>query len=86
MADIDIILTPSAMGAAPVGLGTTGLPIFNKLWTLLGAPCVNVPGIVDKEGMPLGIQAVGRFARDRTTLEAAHFLERVISPLKPAST
>ena len=79
MADINIILTPSAPGAAPLGLGSTGLPTFNKLWTLLGAPCVNVPGLVDHGGMPLGIQAVGRFARDRMTLEAAGFVERLLA-------
>jgi len=79
MSDVSIILTPSAPGAAPPGLNSTGLPTFNKLWTLLGAPCVNVPGLLDREGLPLGIQAVGRFARDRMTLEAACFLEGVVS-------
>ena len=47
MADIDVILTPSAPGAAPKGLGSTGPSTFNRLWTLMGAPCVNVPGLVD---------------------------------------
>jgi Asp-tRNA(Asn)/Glu-tRNA(Gln) amidotransferase A subunit family amidase len=79
MADTDAIITPSAPGAAPVGLGSTGHPIFNRLWTLLGPPCVNVPGLVDAYGLPLGVQIVGRFARDRTALEAAAFLERAIA-------
>ena len=46
MADHDVILTPSAPGAAPHGLGSTGNPMFNRLWTLRGTPCVNVPGLV----------------------------------------
>jgi Asp-tRNA(Asn)/Glu-tRNA(Gln) amidotransferase A subunit family amidase len=79
MADTDAILTPSAPGAAPHGLGTTGDPVFNRLWTLLGPPCINVPGIVDSHGLPLGMQIVGRFGRDRTALEAALFLERALS-------
>ena len=45
MADGDVMLTPSAPGAAPDGLGSTGEPTFNRLWTLLGTPCVNVPGL-----------------------------------------
>jgi Asp-tRNA(Asn)/Glu-tRNA(Gln) amidotransferase A subunit family amidase len=79
MADTDAILTPSAPGAAPHGLETTGDPVFNRLWTLLGPPCINVPGIVDPHGLPLGMQIVGRFGRDRTALEAALFLERALS-------
>jgi Asp-tRNA(Asn)/Glu-tRNA(Gln) amidotransferase A subunit family amidase len=74
----DAILTPSAPGAAPHGLGSTGQAIFNRLWTLMGTPCVNVPGMVDAAGLPLGVQIVGRFGRDRGALEAALFLERAI--------
>jgi Asp-tRNA(Asn)/Glu-tRNA(Gln) amidotransferase A subunit family amidase len=78
MADYDVILTPSAPGAAPHGLGSTGNPMFNRLWTLMGTPCVNVPGL-SEDGLPLGIQIVGRFGRDRAALEAALFLERAIA-------
>jgi Asp-tRNA(Asn)/Glu-tRNA(Gln) amidotransferase A subunit family amidase len=77
MTDHDVILTPSAPGAAPHGLGATGNPMFNRLWTLMGAPCVNVAGL-GENGLPLGVQIVGRFGRDRVALEAALFLERAI--------
>ena len=79
MSGIDALLTPAAPGAAPAGLGSTGDPTFNRLWTLLGAPCVNVPGICDSRGLPLGVQIVGRFARDRTALSAAAFLEGALT-------
>ena len=79
MADHDVILTPSAPGAAPQGLGSTGDPMFNRLWTLMGAPCVNVAGMSDDNGLPLGVQIVGRFGRDRATLEAALFVEQAIA-------
>jgi Asp-tRNA(Asn)/Glu-tRNA(Gln) amidotransferase A subunit family amidase len=78
MAEHDVIQTPSAPGAAPHGFETTGNPMFNRLWTLMGAPCVNVPGLSDN-GLPLGAQIVGRFGRDRATLEAALFLEQAIA-------
>ena len=45
MADHDVILTASAPGAAPHGLGATGNPMFNRQWTLMGSPCVNVAGL-----------------------------------------
>ena len=74
-----MILTPSAPGAAPHGIGSTGSAIFNRLWTLMGTPCVNVPGLVDATGLPLGVQIVGRFGRDRAALEAALFTERALA-------
>jgi Asp-tRNA(Asn)/Glu-tRNA(Gln) amidotransferase A subunit family amidase len=83
MADTDAMLTPSAPGAAPFGLGSTGDPMFNRLWTLLGPPCINVPGLTDSRGLPLGVQIVGRFARDRVALEAAWFIERALAAIQP---
>jgi len=78
MGDVDVILTPSASGAAPRGFGSTGDPVFNRLWTLMGTPCVNVPGLSEGD-LPLGVQIVGNFGRDRETLEAALFVERAIA-------
>jgi Asp-tRNA(Asn)/Glu-tRNA(Gln) amidotransferase A subunit family amidase len=72
-----VVLTASAPGAAPHGLGATGNPMFNRVWTLMGSPCVNVAGL-SKDGLPLGVQIVGRFGRDRAALEAALFLEQAI--------
>jgi Asp-tRNA(Asn)/Glu-tRNA(Gln) amidotransferase A subunit family amidase len=79
MADFDVILTPSAPSAAPEGLTSTGDAKFNRLWTLVGPPCVNVAGLFDDAGLPLGVQIVGRFGRDRDALEAARFVEGSIA-------
>jgi Asp-tRNA(Asn)/Glu-tRNA(Gln) amidotransferase A subunit family amidase len=79
MADIDVILTPSAPGAAPEGLSSTGPSTFNRLWTLMGSPCVNVPGLFSDAGLPLGVQVVGRFGRDQATLAAARFVEMALA-------
>jgi Asp-tRNA(Asn)/Glu-tRNA(Gln) amidotransferase A subunit family amidase len=76
--DCDVILTPSAPGAAPAGFASTGNAMFNRLWTLMGTPCVNVAGL-HENGLPLGVQVVGRFGRDRAALEAALFLEQAIA-------
>ncbi|MGY6709527.1 MAG: amidase [Rhizobiaceae bacterium] len=74
---VDALLTPSAPGAAPLGLETTGSPIFNKLWTLTGNPCVNLTAGHAAEGLPLGVQTVAAFGQDRTALSVAHWLETV---------
>jgi Asp-tRNA(Asn)/Glu-tRNA(Gln) amidotransferase A subunit family amidase len=73
--DGDVLLAPSAPDAAPLGFESTGWPGFNRLWTLLGTPVVNVPGLTNTAGLPLGVQVIGRFGRDRSTLAAAHFIE-----------
>jgi Asp-tRNA(Asn)/Glu-tRNA(Gln) amidotransferase A subunit family amidase len=77
--EVDILLTPSAPGAAPLGLGTTGDPRFNKLWTLMGTPALNIPGFAASNGLPLGIQAVARFGQDKALLSAAAALEKLFS-------
>jgi Asp-tRNA(Asn)/Glu-tRNA(Gln) amidotransferase A subunit family amidase len=74
----DAILTPSAPGVAPASLEMTGNPNFNRLWTLMGTPCVNVPGLADAAGLPLGVQVVGRFGRDHAALSAALFVENAL--------
>ena len=77
-AEFDVILTPSAPGVAP-DTGSTGKALFNRLWTLMGTPCVNVPGLLDSSGLPLGLQIVGRIGRDREALEAALFVENALA-------
>jgi Asp-tRNA(Asn)/Glu-tRNA(Gln) amidotransferase A subunit family amidase len=79
MATTDVILTPSAPNAAPSGLDSTGKPTFNRLWTLLGTPCINVPGLSDGNNLPLGVQIVGRFARDKAALTAACHLQAALA-------
>jgi Asp-tRNA(Asn)/Glu-tRNA(Gln) amidotransferase A subunit family amidase len=79
MDGIDVLLSPSAPGAAPHGLQSTGSSTFNRLWTLMGTPCVSVPGLSDPSGLPLGVQLIGRFGADAATLEAAHFVEAALA-------
>lgn len=71
--DIDAILTVSSVGRAPRGLGSTGDARFNRLWTLMGVPCVNVP--VPGDGLPLGVQVIARFGDDGRALAVAGMIE-----------
>jgi Asp-tRNA(Asn)/Glu-tRNA(Gln) amidotransferase A subunit family amidase len=58
LSDLDVLLTPSAAREAPE-LPTTGDPQFNRIVTLLGFPCLNLPAGVGPAGLPLGVQLVG---------------------------
>jgi Asp-tRNA(Asn)/Glu-tRNA(Gln) amidotransferase A subunit family amidase len=69
--EVDVLLTPSAPGEAPLGLEATGNPAFNRIPTLLGLPCLNVPGALGPGGLPLGLQLVGQAGADAALLAAA---------------
>ncbi len=76
MQGCDVLLTPSAPGEAPRGLASTGDPIFNGMWTMLYAPCLTVPAFAGPNGLPVGIQLVGRRFHDRTVLDAGAWVAR----------
>ena len=78
LSDLDVILTYSAPGAAPKGLASTGEPRFNRLWTLLGVPCVNVTADVAEGGLPVGVQIIARFGEDAKALAAARLVEEAL--------
>lgn len=68
------VLTPSASGAAPHGLESTGDPAFCTLWTLCGMPALNLPLMQAEGGLPLGVQLVGRRHDDARLLRTARWL------------
>jgi amidase len=75
---LDILVTPSAPGEAPAGLGWTGDPALNFIWTSLHVPCVTVPAGTGPSGLPLGIQVVGRRGEDRAVLAWAQWVASAI--------
>jgi Asp-tRNA(Asn)/Glu-tRNA(Gln) amidotransferase A subunit family amidase len=75
---IDALLTPSALDEAPDGLTWTGDPAFSRNWTLLGTPCVSVPGLYGERGGPIGVQVIGRRGHDAATLALAAFVETAL--------
>lgn len=77
--EFDALLTFSAPGAAPKGLSTTGDAGFNRLWTLMGVPCVNVPGYVAEGNLPVGVQVIAGFGDDAGALAVARFVEAALA-------
>lgn len=76
--DVDLLLTLSAPGAAPAGLASTGDARYNRLWTLMGVPCVNVPALVAAGNLPVGVQVIARYGADAKALAAARFVEEAL--------
>lgn len=75
LGDCDVLLAPAATGEAPKGM-PTGNPVFNQVWTFLHTPCVAIPAGKGPNGLPLGLQAVGRLDDDARTLAAAHWIHQ----------
>ena len=73
----DALLTPAALGAAP-DPSTTGDPVFNSPWSLLGLPTVSFPIGLSADGLPLAVQLVGRAGFDPPLLRTAEWCETVI--------
>jgi Asp-tRNA(Asn)/Glu-tRNA(Gln) amidotransferase A subunit family amidase len=74
----DAIICPAAPGPAPAGLESTGNSIFNGVWTFAGTPAVTVPLFRAGDGLPMGVQLIGRRGDDARLLRTAQWLvERV---------
>lgn len=80
----DAIVTPPATGEAPRTLAATGDPVFCVLWTLCGVPSITFPTGIGPQGMPMGLQVVGRYLDDRRTLQVAKWcISRLPLPRRP---
>jgi len=75
--EYDAILTPAAPGPAPRGTAT-GNPVFCSTWTYLGTPAVTLPLLQDEDGMPIGVQLVGRKGNDARLLRTARWLVKAL--------
>lgn len=75
---MDVFLTPSAPGEAPAGISGTGNSLFNRSWTLLGAPCVTVPAGTGPQGLPLAVQITGAFDDDERVLRCAEWVRQAL--------
>lgn len=77
------MLGASASGEAPLGLGSTGDATFNRLWTGLLAPCVNIPAGTGPHGLPLGVQVIGARHQDFRLLGHARSIEQRLAGACP---
>ena len=70
----DVILTPATTGEAPIGVESTGSPIFCTIWTFCGAPAITLPLLQGSNGMPIGVQLVAPRGDDARLLRTASWL------------
>jgi Asp-tRNA(Asn)/Glu-tRNA(Gln) amidotransferase A subunit family amidase len=71
----DAILSLPAPGQAPRGLASTGSAVFNSVWTQLWMPCLTLTAGTGPDGLPVGIQLVGRRHDDARLLDVGLWVE-----------
>lgn len=74
--DYDAIITPATTGEAPLGLESTGSPVFCTPWTLCGVPSISVPILQGSNGLPIGVQMTAARNDDARLLRTANWLAR----------
>lgn len=73
----DLVITPSAPGEAPSGLHNTGNPMFNRIWTFLQTPCMNLPLTRGANGLPIGMQLVCNKQEDERLFACSEYLKNL---------
>lgn len=73
----DAVLTPAADGEAPEGLETTGSSAFQETWTMFHLPSISLPLCKGPNGLPVGVQLVGKAHLDEELLAVSQWLMKV---------
>jgi Asp-tRNA(Asn)/Glu-tRNA(Gln) amidotransferase A subunit family amidase len=74
---VDVFLTPSAATEAPA-FGTPTDLLFQRLWTVLWLPAITIPAFTGPNGLPVGIQLVGKPGDDARLLALAGWAEKAL--------
>jgi len=75
----DVLMTPAAPGAAPVGITTTGDAVMNGPWTLTDFPTMTLPYALTGQGLPVGVQLTGPPLQEGLLLEVAKAIEKAVN-------
>lgn len=75
---IDVLLTPTVDGEAPVGIDDTGSPRFQSLWTMLHVPTMTLPTHKGPNDLPVGIQLVAPYRADDHLFSCADWVWSVL--------
>ncbi|HWL04152.1 MAG TPA: amidase [Xanthobacteraceae bacterium] len=75
--EIDAYVTLSALGAAPVGLSSSGDPAFAVPFTTIRAPSLSLP-LLTVDGLPLGLQIAGFAHREQVLSGVATYIADVL--------
>ncbi len=96
LTDVDVVITPSTACTAPrlrpgsEQHGESDLSTVTRIMqyaipgNLCGMPAISIPSGYDSQGLPVGIQIMGRHWEDHLLLRIAHAAEQVTEFRRPA--
>jgi Asp-tRNA(Asn)/Glu-tRNA(Gln) amidotransferase A subunit family amidase len=73
-AEFDAVISPAALGEAPLFEDGTGDPICQTIFTLAGLPAVTLPLLVGDKDLPIGVQLAGGAEEDDRLLRTARWM------------
>jgi len=76
---VDALITPGAPGTAPHGLGSTGSPLIQAPWSIIGIPSICLPTGLGKNGLPLAVQLAGPPLAEDRLITVARWCERALN-------
>lgn len=77
--EFDAVISPAALGEAPLFEEGTGDPICQTIFTLAGLPAVTLPLLVGDKGLPIGVQLVGGAEEDDRLLRTANWMVNALA-------
>ena len=78
MAPYDALIAPAAAGEAPAGLHPVPHPWVYMIWTATHVPSLTLPVFQGPNGLPIGMQLVGKRCEDRRLFAVARWVWRVL--------
>jgi Asp-tRNA(Asn)/Glu-tRNA(Gln) amidotransferase A subunit family amidase len=70
----DVLITAAATGEAPIGLEATGNAQPCVIWTTMHVPALSIPVFRGPNGLPTGLQVIGKRNEDRKLFAAARWI------------
>jgi amidase len=71
---LDVLLAPCVQGEAPQGLGFTGDPGMQAMWTALHTPTITLPSHRGPHNLPVGVQIIAQRYKDDHLFSCARWI------------
>jgi aspartyl-tRNA(Asn)/glutamyl-tRNA(Gln) amidotransferase subunit A len=76
---VTVFIVPSAPNTAPISHEGTGDPKFNSPFTMAGVPSLTIPCGLGSNGLPIGMQIVGKVLSEELLLSIGAYCEEIFN-------